>query len=385
MTLGPRVHVGNMSVACPVTIITGFLGAGKTTLMRRILTERHGLRIAVIENEFSEDAGVESLILKSGLGGPAADGFYELANGCLCCTAKDDLVATLEKLVSRRERFDHVLIETSGLADPGPVAAAFWGDAGAEPAFSLDGVICVADAGRICTQLAARRAAGAVNEAARQVALADVVLLNKADTLAAGGVEGARAAVRAINGAAYLQACSHAEVELGALLRLGAYGARAEAAEGGKAEGSCCAAEGSGYAGHSHAPGGACRGAHEHDGGITTVLLRAPAPLCKRAFMEWVAGLLWEQSEVPEGAPQPRRVLRGKGVLHFEEEEGAAMAPPTKHIFQSVEAQFDVQHAEGPSAQWADGEPRESRVILIGWSLQREALQASLLACTADR
>jgi len=98
-----------------------------------------------------------------------------------------------------------------------------------------------------------------------------------------------------------------------------------------------------------------------------------------------VAGLLWEQSEVPEGAPQPRRVLRGKGVLHFEEEEGAAMAPPTKHIFQSVEAQFDVQHAEGPSAQWADGEPRESRVILIGWSLQREALQASLLACTADR
>jgi G3E family GTPase len=375
-------------MATPVTIITGFLGAGKTTLMRRILTEHHGLRIAVIENEFSEDAGVESLILKSGLGGPAADGFYELSNGCLCCTAKDDLVATLEKLVARRERFDRVLIETSGLADPGPVAAAFWGDAGAEPAFALDGVVCVVDAGRICAQLAARRAAGAVNEAARQVALADVVLLNKADTAAAGG-EGARAAVRAINGAARLQACSHAEVDLGALLRLCAYSARAEAAGGGVeggAEGG--GGGGGGCAAHSHAPGEACGGggggdAHAHDSGITTVLLRAPAPLQRRAFMEWAAALLWEQGEAPEGAPQPQRVLRGKGVLQFAGEGGAGGGAAAKHIFQSVEAQFDVQPAEGAGALWAQGEARESRVILIGWGLRRELLQAGLSACAA--
>ena len=364
-----------MSVgSCPVTIITGFLGAGKTTLMRRILTERHGFRIAVIENEFSEDAGVESLILKSGLGGPAADGFYELSNGCLCCTAKDDLVATLEKLVARRERFDHVLIETSGLADPGPVAAAFWGDAGAEPVFSLDGVVCVADAGRICAQLGSRRAAGAANEAARQVALADVVLLNKVDT---ADTAAAAAAVRAINGAARLLQCSHAEVEVGALLRLCAYSARTEAA-GAEAGG------GGGCAGHGHAPGESCS-AHAHDAGITTVLLHAPSPLSRQAFMEWVAALLWEQGEAPEGAPQPLRVLRGKGVLHLaggegvegEENEGV------KHIFQSVEAQFDVQRAEGASAQWAAGEPRVSRVILIGWGLERAALQAGLLACAS--
>ncbi len=112
----------------PITIITGFLGSGKTTLLNYILKEKHGKRIAVIENEFGEEIGIESLIARDGNDGEVFEEFFELGNGCICCSVKGELVVTVEKLLKRKDKFDYILIETTGLANPGPLAATFWLD-----------------------------------------------------------------------------------------------------------------------------------------------------------------------------------------------------------------------------------------------------------------
>jgi len=385
----------------PVTIVTGFLGAGKSTLLNYILTERHGLRIAVIENEFSEDVGIESLILKNGLGGKGSEDFFELSNGCLCCTMRDDLVATLDRLMAQRHRFDYVLIETSGLADPGPVAAAFWADSG--ESLVLDGIVCVADGGRIAGQVGEARAPGTVNEAARQVAYADVVLLNKEDTLAPEALAGARGCVGVINAAAKILTATRCRVDLAELLHLGALsplraqlgGLEAALPQVGggstSCSSSCCSpSSGSGCTAphHTHQ--------HAHDSGISTVLLRCGA-VSREAFRLWVASLLWvEEGEGERGGSGGgggsgaggQRILRGKGVLALGKggEEGAAGGVERrKTIFQSVEEFFDVEEAQEGSegAEWGAGEAAESRVILIGWKLDKGALQRGLLQCQA--
>lgn len=129
----------------PVTILTGFLGSGKTTLLNYILSANHGKRIAVIENEFSGGLGIEGMIAKSGLDGGNLEGFFELNNGCICCTVKEDLLTTLEQLVIHKDRFDYIIIETTGVANPGPVITTFWSDDAIESSLKLDGVVCVVD------------------------------------------------------------------------------------------------------------------------------------------------------------------------------------------------------------------------------------------------
>lgn len=219
----------------PVTILTGSLGAGKTTLLRRILTEKHGLRIAVIENELADSMGIESLILKQEVGGKVADGFFELSNGCLCCTQRDGLVDTLQRLMRLRDRFDRILVETSGAADPGPVASTFWTDLGEEDALlTLDGIVTVVDAVNFENDLRRPREAGAMNETARQVAFADLILINKIDLLHSSVVDPAATSaesrvaqlqerLRAINAAATIVPCVRGEIPLEQLLGLHAY------------------------------------------------------------------------------------------------------------------------------------------------------------------
>jgi G3E family GTPase len=129
----------------PVTILTGFLGSGKTTLLNYILSANHGKKIAVIENEFSGGLGIEGMIAKSGLDGGNLEGFFELNNGCICCTVKEDLLTTLEQLVLHKDRFDYIIIETTGVANPGPVITTFWSDDALESSLRLDGVVCVVD------------------------------------------------------------------------------------------------------------------------------------------------------------------------------------------------------------------------------------------------
>ncbi|KAF1780053.1 P-loop containing nucleoside triphosphate hydrolase [Phytophthora cactorum] len=158
----------------PVTILSGFLGAGR----RLHLSASHGKRIAVIENEFGEEIGVESLVAKDGAGGDVMDGFYELSNGCVCCSVRDDLVNTLEKLLERRDRFDYIVVETTGMADPGKVASVFWVDDELEGRIFLDGIVTLVDAPRLNFHLTHP---DTQREAAAQLAYADRILLNKGD------------------------------------------------------------------------------------------------------------------------------------------------------------------------------------------------------------
>ena len=166
--------------ACPVTILSGFLGSGKTTLIQYILKNPdHGKKIAVIENEFGEGLAIESLIARDGIdpGSGSLQDLIELPNGCVCCTVKDSLVETLELLLTKRSDLDYILIEASGMADPGPIASVFWLDEALESRLKLDGIVTLVDGKHILGQLAE------TEEAARQIAYADRIVLNKVDLL----------------------------------------------------------------------------------------------------------------------------------------------------------------------------------------------------------
>ena len=171
------------SKCVPVTILSGFLGSGKTTLIQYILKNpNHGKRIAVIENEFGQGLDVESLIARDGVDNSSLTDLIELPNGCICCTVKDSLVATLENLLTKRRDFDYILIECSGMANPGPIASLFWLDEALESRLRLDGIVCMVDALNIEQQLSTTL------EAAQQVAYADRILLNKIDLVPAAVV-----------------------------------------------------------------------------------------------------------------------------------------------------------------------------------------------------
>jgi G3E family GTPase len=195
----------------PVTVLTGFLGSGKTTLLNRILSEKHGKRIAVIENEFGEVAVDHELVIG------AEEELFETANGCICCTVRGDLIRVLDQLRKRRDRFDYVLIETTGLADPGPVAQTFFVDEDLKEDFQLDAIVALVDALHINEQLAQ------VDAAAEQVGFADVLLLNKTDLVDEAQLARAERALRAINATAPIVRTQRAELPLDAVLGLGAF------------------------------------------------------------------------------------------------------------------------------------------------------------------
>ena len=244
-------------IKVPVSIITGYLGSGKTTLLNYILTQNHGKRIAVIENEFSEDIGIENLILKNGLGGQIMDGFYELQNGCLCCTVKDDLILVLEKLMKLRNKFDYILIETSGLANPGPIAATFWSDVGdSDATIELDSIITVIDTYNIYTTLVQKTAMTNATDSSnviidnlnnkhtstrtsssssssvvsfpsripyqheiiQQIASADIILLNKCDLVTIEQINELTHYIQHINSIAKIIPCEYSQVNLTEIL-----------------------------------------------------------------------------------------------------------------------------------------------------------------------
>lgn len=222
----------------PVTILTGFLGAGKTTLLRHVLSQKHGLKIAVIQNELSATTGLEAATMR-GPNGEWFDKWMELANGCVCCEVRDELPFAIERLMEAKGRFDHVLIETTGMADPGPVAASLWLDDALESPLRLDGIVTVVDA-----QHAARHLDTV--ESCRQIASADVLILNKCDTASGHGLTALAAQLRTINLLAPIRRASHSAVPLEHIFNLHAYareeGVRAlastrRAPEGGVGEG----------------------------------------------------------------------------------------------------------------------------------------------------
>ncbi|XP_006231254.1 zinc-regulated GTPase metalloprotein activator 1 isoform X4 [Rattus norvegicus] len=167
-------------IKIPVTIVTGYLGAGKTTLLNYILTEQHNRKIAVILNEFGEGSAVEKSLAVS-QGGELYEEWLELRNGCLCCSVKDNGLKAIENLMQKKGKFDYILLETTGLADPGAVASMFWVDAELGSDIYLDGIITVVDSKYGLKHLTEEKPDGLVNEATRQVALADMILINKTD------------------------------------------------------------------------------------------------------------------------------------------------------------------------------------------------------------
>ncbi|MGA3157095.1 MAG: GTP-binding protein [Steroidobacteraceae bacterium] len=200
-----------MSDRIPVTVLTGYLGSGKTTLLNRILSEQHGKRIAVIENEFGEVGVDHELVIG------AQEEIFETANGCICCTVRGDLIRVLGQLRKRRERFDYILIETTGLADPGPVAQSFFVDEDLKEDFELDAIVTLVDAAHVLRQLADSPTA------ADQIAFADVLVLNKTDLVDAATLAGIEQALRGINGTARLVRTERARLPLDQVLDVGAF------------------------------------------------------------------------------------------------------------------------------------------------------------------
>ncbi|KAL7988711.1 hypothetical protein Chor_007630 [Crotalus horridus] len=179
----------------PVTIISGYLGAGKTTLLNYILTEQHSKRIAVILNEFGEGSALEKSLAIS-QGGELYEEWLELRNGCLCCSVKDNGLKAIENLMQKKGKFDYILLETTGLADPGSVASMFWVDAELGSDIYLDGIVSVVDAKHGLQHLKEEKPTGLINEAARQVALADLIIINKVDLVSQAELMKLRTAVR---------------------------------------------------------------------------------------------------------------------------------------------------------------------------------------------
>ncbi|XP_063464000.1 zinc-regulated GTPase metalloprotein activator 1A-like isoform X14 [Pan paniscus] len=183
----------------PVTIITGYLGAGKTTLLNYILTEQHSKRVAVILNEFGEGSALEKSLAVS-QGGELYEEWLELRNGCLCCSVKDNGLRAIENLMQKKGKFDYILLETTGLADPGAVASMFWVDAELGSDIYLDGIITIVDSKYGLKHLTEEKPDGLINEATRQVALADIILINKTDLVPEEDVKKLRTTIRSING-----------------------------------------------------------------------------------------------------------------------------------------------------------------------------------------
>ena len=201
----------NMPTKVPVTILTGFLGSGKTTLLNRILTEEHGKRIAVIENEYGEIGIDQGLVVN------ADEEVFEMSNGCICCTVRGDLIRVLNNLNKRRDKFDYVLVETTGLADPGPVAQTFFMDEELRAEYALDGIVTLVDAAHIEQQL------GRSDESTEQIAFADVLVLNKTDLVNNEALDGLEARLRDMNRMARVVRSERANVAVDTVLNLGAF------------------------------------------------------------------------------------------------------------------------------------------------------------------
>ena len=201
----------NALTKVPVSILTGFLGSGKTTLLNRILSEEHGKRIAVIENEFGEVGIDQALVID------ADEEIFEMSNGCICCTVRGDLIRVLGNLMKRRDKFDYVLVETTGLADPGPVAQTFFVDDEIRAEYALDGIVTLVDAAHIDQQL------GRSDESTEQIAFADVLVLNKTDLVDDEAVDRLEARLRDMNRMAQVVRSERADVPVDTVLNLGAF------------------------------------------------------------------------------------------------------------------------------------------------------------------
>ena len=334
----------------PVTVLTGYLGAGKTTLLNRILSEDHGQKFAVIVNEFGE-IGIDNDLVVG-----ADEEVFEMNNGCICCTVRGDLIRILDGLMKRKGRFDAIIVETTGLADPAPVAQTFFVDQDVQDEARLDAVVTVADAKWLSERLKD------APEAKNQIAFADVIILNKTDLVDATELAEVEARIRAINPYAKLHKTTRCQVPLDAVLGRNAFDLdRILEIEPEFLE--VDAHDHSGHDphdhGHHHDHGHGLK--HFHDEEMQSIAIQVDAEVDPDKFMPWINDLV--QREGPS-------ILRSKGILAFKGES-------KRFVFQGVHMILDGD----TQRDWKPGEKRQSKVVFIGRNLKEDEIRSGFMRC----
>jgi G3E family GTPase len=342
----------------PVTVLTGYLGAGKTTLLNRILSEPHGKKFAVIVNEFGE-IGIDNELIVN-----ADEEVFEMNNGCICCTVRGDLVRIIDGLMRRKGKFDAIIVETTGLADPAPVAQTFFMDEQVGAKTKLDAVVTVADALWLKDRLKD------APEAKNQIAFADVILINKTDLVSPEDLRELEARIRGLNPYATLHRTERAQIALDAVLDRNAFELDrildlepafldAEEEHAHDHEHGHVHHHGDGH-NHAHSYGGL---KHYHDEDMQSVALRSDQPLNPDKFFPWIQDLV---------AVEGPQILRCKGILSFKDD-------PERFVFQGVHMILDGDHQRA----WGADEKRVSRIIFIGRNLPEDRIRAGFEACVA--
>ncbi len=354
-----------MSDKIPVTVLTGYLGAGKTTLLNRILSEPHGKKFAVIVNEFGE-IGIDNDLVVG-----ADEEVFEMNNGCICCTVRGDLVRIIDGLMRRKGRFDAIIVETTGLADPAPVAQTFFVDENVGRKTKLDAVVTVADAKWLNDRLKD------APEAKNQIAFADVILLNKTDLVSADELAEVEGRIRGINPYARVHRTQRAEIPINEVLGRNAFDLDRildiepdflETGEhhhhhhdhGHEHEHEHEHDHHEHHDDHGHAHGGM---KHYHDEEMSSLSLATEKPLDPDRFFPWIQDLV--QKEGPS-------ILRCKGILSFKDDD-------ERFVLQGVHMILDGDHQRA----WNDGEKRNSRLVFIGRKLPEEMIRKGFEGCVA--
>ena len=343
-----------MSDKVPVTVLTGYLGAGKTTLLNRILSEPHGRKFAVIVNEFGE-IGIDNDLVVG-----ADEEVFEMNNGCICCTVRGDLVRIIDGLMRRKGKFDAIIVETTGLADPAPVAQTFFVDEGVGRRTKLDAVVTVADARWLTDRLKD------APEAKNQIAFADVILINKTDLVSAADLGELEARIRGINPYARLHKTERCAVPLPEVLGRNAFDLdrildlEPDFLGGDEHDHHHHEHDHDHDHSHSHAHGGL---KHYHDEDMQSIALSTDKPLDPEKFFPRVQTLVQEEGP---------NILRCKGILSFKDDD-------QRFVFQGVHMILDGDHQRA----WNDGEKRESRIVFIGRNLPGKMITEGFESCIA--
>jgi G3E family GTPase len=316
----------------PVTVLTGYLGAGKTTLLNRILTENHGKRYAVIVNEFGE-IGIDNDLIVS-----TDEEVFEMNNGCICCTVRGDLIRILGGLMKRKDKFDAILVETTGLADPSPVVQTFFVDEDVKEKTTLDSVTTVVDAKHILLRLKDS------NEAAEQIAFADQILLNKVDLVTPEELDRVEKSIRALNPLAPIHRTERCSIDLAKVLGRNAF----DLTRALELQPELLGAES-----HDHA----------NESGIASVSLSSALPLDGDKVTAWLSNLLKESGQ---------DILRTKGILDVKNRD-------ERLVFQAVHMVMEGDF----QAPWKPNEKRHSRIVFIGRQLDEAELERGFAACVA--